>query len=351
MENPPANATKDPEGARLARAPTRLKSWTLLLVVELGRVDSFRLTVPWIAALTVCVAVVLAFVAFAMVSYYNLRTENKALKKNLDEVRAALTAADKDKERALVRLMVLEGKAQPQKKEKRHQKKDKPASHKKPSLLASKAKQPPAPAPQSTDTKEAPSQVAPRQVKENKPPPDEKPTSQTSQVPTLPQPPASAAAKAQGAAVEEAKTVAEATLTHSDESHEATGTVSSDSLLVANFQVWPKAEDYSVRFQFDLKNMDPMGRKVNGYAFVVFKPEEGSDEPLRACPWTPLEDGKPTIYKRGQYFSIARFKLVRGRMPQIQDVGRFKTATVYVYSETGSLLLEKVHEVEDIVRS
>jgi hypothetical protein len=38
-------------------------------------------------------------------------------------------------------------------------------------------------------------------------------------------------------------------------------------------------------------------------------------------------------------------------MPQIQDVGRFKTATVYVYSETGSLLLEKVYEVKDIVGS
>jgi len=351
MEDPPATVTKDSEGASPGRsAPTKLKSWTLLLVGELGHVDSFRVTIPWVAALTACVAMVLAFVVFATVSYYNMRTENKALKKDLDEVSTALMAADKAKERALVRLIVLEGKAKPHKKEKRNQKKDKPASRKKPSLLASKAKQPPAPAPRSADTGGAPSQGEPRK-KEKKPSLDKKPATQTSQVATPPQPPASATADTQDAAAEETKTLAKAPPAHSGESHEATEAVSSESLLVENLQVWPKAEDYSVKFQFDLKNMDPMGRKVKGYAFVVFKPEEGSQEPLRASPWTPLEDGKPTIYKRGQYFSIARFKLVRGRVPQIQDVGRFKTATVYVYSETGSLLLEKVHEVEDIVRS
>jgi hypothetical protein len=165
------------------------------------------------------------------------------------------------------------------------------------------------------------------------------------------QPPASAGAGTEGAGAAEAKTVAKAAPVHVGESYEATEAVSSKSILVENLQVWPKAEDYSVRFQFDLKNMDPEGRKINGYAFVVFEPEEGSQEPLRASPWTPLKEGRPTIYKRGQYFSIARFKLVRGRVPQIQDVGRFKTATVYVYSETGSLLLEKVYEVDDIVRS
>jgi hypothetical protein len=350
MENPPANATKDSEGASPRPTPTRLKSWTLLLVGELGHIVSFRLTVPRVAALITCVAVVLAFVVFATVSYYAVRTENKALKKDLDEVRAGLMAADKAKERALVRLMVLEGKAKPQKKEKRDQKKDKPASHEKPSLLASKAKQPPAPAPQSADTGGAPSQGEPRK-KEKKPFLDEKPATQTSQVAKPPQSPASSTADTQGTAAEEAKTLAEVPPVHSGEGHEPAEVVSSESLVVENLQLWPKAEDYSVRFQFDLKNMDPMGRKVNGYAFVVFKPEEGSQDPLRASPWTPLEDGKPTIYKRGQYFSIARFKLVRGRVPQIQDVGRFKTATVYVYSETGSLLLEKVHEVEDIVRS
>jgi len=349
MEDPPTDATKDAEGASPGRGtPTRLKSWTLLVVGELGHVVSFRVTVPWVAVLIACVAVVVAYVAFTTVSYYAVGMENKALKKNRDELRAALMAADKDKETALVRLMILEGKAKPHKKEKRKEKKDKLAAHKSPSLLASKAKQ--SAAPKKAETGEAPSQSKPIK-KENKASLNEKTLKQTSQIATRPRGPASATAKTQGAAAGETKTLAKAPPTPSGESHEGTGTVSSESLSVENLQVWTKSEDYSVRFQFDLKNRDPMGRKINGYAFVVFKPEEGSLEPLRASPWTPLEDGKPAIYKRGQYFSIARFKLVRGRMPQIQDVGRFKTATIYLYSETGSLLLIKEHEVGDIVRS
>jgi outer membrane biosynthesis protein TonB len=350
MENPPANVTKDSEGASPRPTPTRPKSWTILLVGELGHIVSFRLTLPLVAALTAGVAMVLAFVVFAVVSYYAMRTENKALKKDLDEVRANLMAADTAKEKALVRLMVLDGKARPDKEEKRDQKQEKPASREKPSLLMSQAEKPPAPPPRA-DTGGAPPQVEPRQKKENKPPPDEKPTSQRSQVAQPPQPPASASADTQGAAGEETKTVAKAPPVHAGDGHEPAEAVSSESLVVENLQVWPKAEDYSVRFQFDLKNMDPQGTQINGYAFVVFKPEKGSQDPLRASPWTPLKDGRPAIYKRGQYFSIARFKVVRGRMPQIQDVGRFKTATVYVYSETGSLLLEKVYEVKDIVGS
>ena len=340
MENPPANAIKDSEGASPRRSATRLKSWTMLLVGELGQIVSLRLTLPLVAALTACVAMAMAFVVFAAVSYYAMHTENKALKKDLDEVRANLMAADTAKEKALVRLMVLEGKARPHKEEKQDQRQEKPASREKPSSLVSQAKKPP-----------APPQVKPRQAKETKPPPDGKPTSQKSQGREVPQPPASASVDTQGAAREETKTVAKAPPVHSGDGHEPTEAVSLGSLVVENLQVWPKSEDDSVRFQFDLKSMDPQGTKINGYAFVVFKPEEGSQDPLRASPWTPLKDGRPTIYKRGQYFSIARFKVIRGRMPQIQDVGRFKTATVCVYSETGSLLLEKVYQVEDIVGS
>ena len=64
-----------------------------------------------------------------------------------------------------------------------------------------------------------------------------------------------------------------------------------------------------------------------------------------------MQDGQPTIYKRGQYFSIARFKYVRGTVPQIQDVERFKTATVYVYAESGDLLAEKVFDIDEILKS
>ena len=243
MENPPANVTKDSEGASPRPTPTRLKSWTILLVGELGHIVSFRLTLPLVAALTAGVAMILAFVVFAVVSYYAMRTENKALKKDLDEVRANLMAADTAKEKALVRLMVLEGKARPEKEEKRDQKQEKPASREKPSLLVSQAKKPPAPPPRA-DTGGVPPQVEPRQKKENEPPRDEKPTSQKSEVAEPPQPPASASADTQSAAAgEETKIVAKAPPAHAGDGHEPTEAISSESLVVENLQAWPKAED------------------------------------------------------------------------------------------------------------
>jgi len=348
MEDPPANVTKDSEGASPWHRAIRFRSWTLLLIGELGRMVSLRLTIPLVAALAAGVAVVLAFVVFSTVSYFAVRTENTALKRDLGAVRADLVAADKAKERALVRLMVLEEDAKPHKKDKQDHKQDKPASHEKPTILVSQARR--APAPPSADTRSDPSQKEPRE-KESTPSPDKKPALQKPQAAQPPPSPASASADTPGAAVEETTMVAKAPPVHAGESKEATDTISSESLLVEKLQVWPEAGKHAVKFQFDLKNTDPVGRKITGYAFVVFKPEEGSQEPLRASPWTPLKDGRPTIYKRGQFFSIARFKLVRGRVPQIQDLKRFKTATVYVYSEAGSLVLEKVYAVEDILGS
>jgi hypothetical protein len=129
------------------------------------------------------------------------------------------------------------------------------------------------------------------------------------------------------------------------------GPVSPDDLLVQNLEIWKQVEKPSIRFQFSLKNVGATGKKIRGYTFVVLKPEEGSQEQPRGSPWTPLKDGRPSIFKRGQFFSIARFKYVRGTVPQIQDVGRFTTVTIYVYTEAGSLLMEKVFDVTEILRS
>ena len=128
-------------------------------------------------------------------------------------------------------------------------------------------------------------------------------------------------------------------------------TASAEDLLVERLEIWKQTDEQSIRFQFSLKNAGDTGKKIRGYTFIVLKPEKGSQEPSRGSPWTPLKDGLPTIFKRGQFFSIARFKYVRGTVPQIQDVQRFETATIYVYTESGDLLIEKVFDINDILRS
>ncbi|NVM56865.1 MAG: hypothetical protein HWN51_01920, partial [Desulfobacterales bacterium] len=135
------------------------------------------------------------------------------------------------------------------------------------------------------------------------------------------------------------------------ETSEAGEPVSPERLSIEKLEIWRDPETFSVTFQFGLKNIHPEGKRIKGYTFIVLKPEEGSQEPLRSSPWTPLKDGKPTLFKRGQYFSIARFKFVRGIFPDMERIELFKTATVYVYSGTGSLLVEQVYDLDKIFRS
>jgi hypothetical protein len=127
---------------------------------------------------------------------------------------------------------------------------------------------------------------------------------------------------------------------------------SSANIEVNNLEIRRKADGNAFEFKFSLKKVHGGSGKIAGHTFVVLKPEEGSREAtIRAFPWSPLKDGMPAIIKRGQYFSISRFKYVSGTFVDVSTMEHFKTATVYVYSDTGDLLVEEVFEVGKIFQS
>jgi len=142
-----------------------------------------------------------------------------------------------------------------------------------------------------------------------------------------------------------------ASSTPAPESSATAPPISPAGILVEEFEIRRDRVGNVLKFQFHLKNIAPDGRRIAGYTFIVLRPEKGSQEPLRAHPWTPLKDGRPTLFKRGQYFSVARFKVVRGTLSDVGAIDRFKTATVYVYSDTGDLLVEEVFEVDKILQA
>jgi len=224
--------------------------------------------------------------------------ENTQLIKDLDTLRAQLETAENAKEKALVGLMVLEDSV------KQTARKASPAYDRKTKDVASKVTRP-SPA----DTKAA-----------------------KAKTPERPKP----------AAVASLPTPAE-----EDRNGPA---VSPAGIIVKNLEIWQEPDDNAFKFQFALKNVDRESGRIAGHTFVVLKPEEGSREPVRAFPWSPMKDGKPAIFKRGQFFSIARFKFVRGTLTDVNTINRFKIATVYVYSDTGGLLVEKIFEVDKILR-
>ena len=319
------------------------RRWTLLLIGEVGNVFSFRLTKSLLLALPALLAAVLAVATYSVVSYNALRMENSQLRDDMDMLRVKLETAEKAREKASVRLMVLEDSAR------QRMIKGNPTSDR--------------------NTKEATSKVTkPKTAANEKPSKTPKPIAQKIAEPKAAQIPKPVAAKAangepsetvkppatQTVSLETAKTgepASAAILPAEAEEDEILSPLSPARILVKDLEISRKSHGSPFKFQFALKNVDREGGRVAGYTFVVFKPAEGSGEPIRSFPWSPLKNGMPAIFKRGQYFAIAHFKFVRGTLTDVTTIHRFKTATVYVYSENGDLLVEKVFEVDNLSRS
>jgi len=124
------------------------------------------------------------------------------------------------------------------------------------------------------------------------------------------------------------------------------GSVSTDSGLsvaVENFEISNQASDNQLKIRFKVKNTSPNSRKVSGHVTVVLKGDQVGWLPI---PWMPLEDGKPTGKRRGHSFGINYFKTMRlsARAPKFPE--KFETATVFVFSREGQLLLEKQYPVK-----
>jgi len=261
-----------------------------------GNVLSFSMTKLLVVAVIACLTTI-AFVVFFLFSYHAILKENKGLKDELNQVNLKLATAQEDKEKALLRLMILEAEARPD------EKKTESASIQKPPARISQVAKPHAP--RSENTKEA--------IAETLEPVGEDSAARTSEV------------------------------------SDPVKSVSAQRVAVEKFEIWQVEHGDSLKFRFTLKNIDPRHRKIKGYTFVVLKPETGSQEPVIAYPQTAMKDGKPAVFEKGKYFSIARFKRVFGSFPGIKVIGHFKTATVYVYSDNGSTLVEKVYEVDKVL--
>ena len=118
------------------------------------------------------------------------------------------------------------------------------------------------------------------------------------------------------------------------------------SVALENFQISPKPEENVLRFQFKIINTSANSQHVSGHTVVVLKGDQLSQEKWIAIPAMPLVDGKPTGRQRGYAFGINHFKTMRfsANYPKSQD--EYTTATVYVFSRRGELLLEEDFPVQ-----
>lgn len=114
------------------------------------------------------------------------------------------------------------------------------------------------------------------------------------------------------------------------------------SVAVEDFRVSDRFDENRLKVMFKVKNTSPNSQRVSGHAIVVLKGENTSWLPI---PWMSLVDGRPTGKHRGHSFGINYFKTMRlsTRVPKSPE--KFQTATIFIFTRQGQLLLEKEYPV------
>jgi len=114
-----------------------------------------------------------------------------------------------------------------------------------------------------------------------------------------------------------------------------------DKVSIEEFNVFHETASNTFRVQFLLRNAGSDSNPVSGYTAVILKKTNTQPDKWLTLPTVKLEAGVPTGNRRGQYFSIARFKTVRSTVKSKIDPRQFNFATAYVFDTDGNLLLEK----------
>lgn len=115
---------------------------------------------------------------------------------------------------------------------------------------------------------------------------------------------------------------------------------------IEDFIVLFEPDTAALKVEFKIVNTSQNAQPVSGHAFVILKQSEVDQKSWLIFPPVPLVSGKPTLFKKGQYFSISRFKTMKFKTWNEVDPEQFKTATVFVFTTTGELLLEKSFSIE-----
>ena len=275
------------------------KRWSVLLIDDVGRTISFYLSKRVGFAIMASLAVLVVLLICSALSLILMLRENAALQKQFDLLTTELQQAKSDKEKALMQLMLLKQTPNPTVNERV-----------------------PAPA---------------------REPHDIEPSEQAS----LP-------GQKAGLGVEISEGTEPGAVTHPLPMPEGrVPALESDGrVAVDKLEIWREPGDNDFRFRYVVKNLNREGGKISGYTFLLLTPHEGSTAvPPKVFPGTSLVGGKPSDFRHGRYFSIARYKPVDGTLTDISTIKQYRTATVFAYSDAGDLLMERVFEIAKVLRT
>ncbi len=111
---------------------------------------------------------------------------------------------------------------------------------------------------------------------------------------------------------------------------------------IEDFKIKNDAVTGDLLVRFNIRNVSAEPGNISGRIFVILKPDEKKSSWL-VVPGVALKDGKPAVPKRGQYFSIARFKPVHFRIKSDSAPDSFKKASVFVFNKNKLILIRNIN--------
>jgi len=295
VENLPGNLEKVVKSLSLPKRSkrTRAGSWILLAIEERGKIISIGRLKGLIIALVLTLVIVVVSVSSLLIIAKSASKENEGLRNALDASKKQIAALRDEKDLLMVRLVLAESRVEARIEDRLADIGEKQKSEISGGLPDNSA---------SIETKPGPIDVDKTVLLTGEKQPKEETAS-------------AIAAKLPSASIED-------------------------------FVVLFEPGSNILKVQFKIINRTPNSQPVSGHAFVILKDDEVDEDRWLIFPQVTLASGKPSLYKRGQYFSIYRFKTIRFKARDETDPKRFNNALVLVYNTTGDLLLEKILPVE-----
>ena len=120
-------------------------------------------------------------------------------------------------------------------------------------------------------------------------------------------------------------------------------------IAVEDFRISRDSALGNLIIRFDIRNISTVPGGISGRIFTVLEPKESQDSEWVVTPNAPLENGVPSEYKNGQYFSISRFKPVKFTIRNQPGPESFRSVAVYVFGDDGTLAYKNRMTIDETV--
>ena len=113
------------------------------------------------------------------------------------------------------------------------------------------------------------------------------------------------------------------------------------AVSMENFETTIDQTDSTCNFNFTLRNKTGGNIPISGHIFVILKSDISDIKSWRIYPKTTLKNGRPQNFKRGERFSISRFRGIKGKIRKIPAQENYDSVSILVFSDDGNLILEE----------